>query len=129
MLKPLTLLLSLFFLCACSNSVTKEQLLTKQPWTINKVEYLETGEWAPSYINQGSLWTFSEDYKASFSMNNDFQQTSIHGNWELKADSLYFNSPMDSSVMLIEELTDSNLNWIWTAHNLKFYLIKYQERD
>ncbi len=102
--------------------------MTQNRWTIEKVENLETRELAPDYLNKETRWTFSSDDTATFEMNNDFHQISNSGTWQLKADTIFFSSPQDSAIMLIDELTDSSLTWTWPDRKVRFYLKKLKNK-
>ncbi len=118
------LILFITIFISCGQAKTKEELLTNNKWTIEKVENIKLGEVGPEELNKGTLWVFDKDNSFSFEMKNEFWDKKNTGTWTLSDDNLTLIEKGDTTLLRIDKLT--NKDFICTSlkeETLKFTLV------
>jgi hypothetical protein len=107
--------LSIFFIViafSCTKTVSDSELLTNNKWTITKVEYINTGQIGPEYLNKGTLWNFNRDNTFKLEMKNDAWDRTEIGTWILTEGKLTLFGKTDTTSLNIERLTDKDLIFV-----------------
>jgi hypothetical protein len=110
MLKPYLIIIACLFAFNSNGQLREEKLIGT--WRIDKVENIETGEFAPEELNQGITYRFRKNKTVTADQDNDLGTRKSEVTWQIQDSiaTVNYNTEIDS--FRIEKLEDKELIWV-----------------
>jgi len=112
--------LLILILISCQNLDSENNLIIGT-WEVDKVEFIESGEFAPTLVNDNSLFIFKKD-SITMGVDNTYRQYSGTGLWEVNDTNLLVNIDNEIVRFKIENLDEEEFIFTIEDEKLRFYL-------
>lgn len=123
MLKPYLIIITCLFAFNSNGQSLEEKFIGT--WSIDKVENIEKGEFAPEELNQGITYQFRKNKTATFDQDNDFGTIDLEATWQIQDSSVTVNYNAETKYFRIEKLDDNELIWVMPrGGELRFHFVR-----